>query len=277
MSGEFQRSLGLELAGGKNSRSAVAVLDFFPRSERLIVSEIVSNRLHPAGDPLGDESLVADLKEMARKSKGLAGLGVSGPISLPPLFDPKKTPAAVKSEVQWMSRLWESLEPKPRPFAHYLQRPSEVWLRHKTPDRFGIGDGLGSNCAPLAARLNYLRKRLPSPLLETYPRGAVLRLVKSLGVHRSLATLHSDLERGVEMREDFFRQLLKKVPRIFIYEGDLEAMILNLNQFYAFVSALTVFLRAREQTDTAPRGFPRSATWIHLPKSNVDWDKALQG
>jgi hypothetical protein len=271
MNRDFRRSLGLELAGGKSARSAVAVLDHFPKSQRLILSELVTTKLVPQGDASSDDKLLESLSSLAAAGKSFQGLAVHGPLTLPPSLRPGNRDA----DLRWMTRLWESLDPRPRPFASYLQRPVEVWLRHKTPEGFPISDALGSNAAPLAARLQFLSRKLPKPLFEVFPRASVVRLVKSLGLPKTLAARHADLEKGVAAREEIFSQLLKKLPQVFIYDGDLESMILHIHHFHAFVSAVTGHMAAAGMTETPPRGFPKGAGWIELPRSDIDWGKVL--
>lgn len=271
---DFRRTLGLELAGGKGTRSAVVVLDHFPKSRRLILSEMVTTKLLPQGDANADETLIASLKSLRTQAKHFSGLAIHGPLTLPPGMR-NATGGASDPEVKWMKKLWESLDPKPRPFASYLQRPAEVWLRHKTAEKFLITDAMGSNAAPLAARLHFLARQLPKPLFEVSPRASVIRLVKSLGLSKNISQRYTDLDKGVTAREEFFTGLLRRLPQIFLYDGDLESLILHLNHFHAFVAALTGYLAAAELTEAPPRGFPKSAGWIHLPRSETDWPNIL--
>jgi len=274
MNRDFRRTLGLELAGGKSSRSAVAVLDHFPKSRRLILSELIHSKLAPEGDATADDLLVSSLRDLHKQAKTFAGLAVHGPLSLPPgLKDPAR--AASDPEVRWMTKLWESLDPKPRPFASYLQRPAEVWLRHKTSEKFLVTDALGSNAAPLAARLHFHMRHLPKPLFEVLPRASFIRIVKSLGLPKNLAVRYTDLDKGLSAREEFFSELLKRVPQLFIYDGDLESLVLHVNHFHAFISALTGHLAALGLTEAPPRGYPKSAGWIHVPRSDTDWQTVL--
>jgi hypothetical protein len=174
-----------------------------------------------------------------------------------------------------MNEFWSKLKKRPRPFLPYLQRAAELWLRYATPEEFLIPDALGSNAAPLAARLYFLRPHLPEPIYEVFPRATVSRIVSSLGLPKTLSRDYSDLERGLYTREQFFAQLGKKLPQIFIYEKDLETLILHLSAFHAFIDALTQHLIRTHQVEVPPKHFPRNATWIYIPKLHIDWNQVF--
>lgn len=278
MSGVFYRSLGLEIMGSKNDRTSLAVLDFYPKTGRLVVSD-VEPRVKGHNETGGDEALLDSIRESVRQAPQLTGLGVHGPLSLPPYFAARgrKLPVArpADAESRWMDAAWKRLRPHPRPFSPYLQRGCEVWMRYLTPERFLVPDALGSNAAPIAARMQFLLPHLPTPCHEVYPRATLLRIVSSLGLSKSLARDYSDFHRGLEAREEFFKQLAKKLPAIFFYDRDHEKMISQLSCFNAFLAALTQHLWHRQQTERPPRGFPRAAGWIHIPHPKLDWEAAL--
>lgn len=270
--------MGLELGGPKNDRTAVAVLDFYPKTRRLILSEVTTG-LGSLEETSADEALVQHLTELHQTSQRWSGLAVHAPTSLPPHFlSPPKGAArkhARDPQSLWMDRQWAKLRPQPRPFLPYLQRPAEVWMKYLTPEKFAVADGLGSNGAPLAARFHFLAPHLPTPVREVFPRATLTRLVSSLGLPKSIAKLYTDLDKGLLFREDFFRAVARKLPQIFLYEKDLETMVLQIQAFHAFLGALTDRLAACAQTEPPPRGFPTGATWIHIPKPVIDWEKVF--
>jgi hypothetical protein len=279
MSAEFYRSLGLELSGPKNDRSALAVLDYHPKTQKLILVDI-ETPLSGINDLSSDETLYTALQLMTLESKNLTGLSVHGPLSLPPGFEtkshlPKKGPphfSAQNAQIEWMFQTWKKLHPQPKPFVPYIQRPAEIYLRHLTPEKFQIPDALGANFAPITARLQFLKPYLPTPLNEVFPKATMSRLVTSLGLSRAIYRDYLDIERGLETREIFFENLAKKLPQIFFYEKDIDTCVTNIAAFNAFLSALTQHLWFKEQTEKAPKSFPKNATWIHLPKRSVRWN-----
>ena len=274
MSGEFHRALGLELSGAKNDRTALVSLDFYPKTKRLILSDLES-KITGVDEISADETLVELISAQVESAPHFSGIGVHGPTSLPPYLETKDARFPQKSshpQVRWMNETWKKLRPRPRPFVPYLQRPAEIWLRYFTPEKFQMPDALGSNSAPLAARLHFLSQHLPEPVCEVFPKATLSRVISSLGLAKSIVRDHADLERGISTREQFFTQLVKKIPQIFIYEKDLDFMILNINAFYAFLAALTQHLLFRRQCESPPKSFPKSATWVYLPTQNIQWE-----
>ncbi len=280
----FYRSVGLELMGVKNNKSCTAVLDYFPKTERLALTEVES--AHPKSEKelapgSAEEDIVRSMLSLRQEATKFCGIGVHAPLSLPPyLQNPgKKWPFPEKSkdpQVKWMNALYEKLEDKPRPFVPYLQRPAELWLRHLCPEKFPISDGFGANGAPLAARMQFLKSYLPQPLNEVFPRATMSRLATSLSLPKWMITDYADLEKGLRTREAFLEQLLEKLPHLLIYNKDVETLVLNLHAFHAFLSAFTQFLIFKEFCERPPRDFPKAASWIHIPRVYISWDKIFR-
>ena len=290
MGQDFYRILGLEVGGAKNERTALAVLNYYPKHKRLLVVDI-DQQLSGQDDLSTDEVLIDRLSELSIPKKNpeksfqeFWGLGVHGPLSLPPSFSIEPTKSAGKAaismtsrdpQIKWMNEVWQGLKPRPRPFCPYLQRPAEVWLRYVCGDKFMINEALGSNMAPIAVRLNFLKSFFPQPLVEVYPRATLLRIISSLGLPKRFAAKVSDLDEGLSMREEFFEHLLDRLPQLFVYERDLEKMIVSPPAMNAFLCALNMFLVKQKQTEVAPGTFPKEASWIPLPKRSIDWEEIL--
>lgn len=283
MLGQFLRSLGLELSGAKQDRSAVATMDFYPTTNRLILVDIEVLHTPPESEASADAYLIESIERLIAEAPQFTGIAVHAPLTLPPMLytclqkdgeSGAKVPHAEASsdpQVRWMLQTWKSLNPQPRPFVPYLQRPAEIWLRYVCTEKFDIPEGLGANTAPFAARMQFLQHHLPKPLNEVFPKATLSRLISSLGMPKNLVRLYRDIDRGLHTREAFFEQLTKRLPQLFIYERDLEKMIVHLNCFHAFLSALTQHLWVKKQTERPPRGFPRGAAWIHIPVAGIDW------
>lgn len=269
----YLRSMGLELTGVRNDRTSLAVLDFFPESQRLVLSALESQfGRKKKSDP--DQALVETLLFKTRGCAHFTGLAVHGPTSLPPSFGPLPTKDSA-AQLKWLHRVWSELKKKPPPFLPYMQRPAEIYLRHLSPEKFQISDALGANAAPITARICYLAPKLPGPLLEVYPKATLSRVVSSLGLPKSIVRDYLDLNRGLSTRENFFNLLCKKIPQLFLYERDTENLILNISAFYSFLSALNQHLYFMGQCEKPPRHFPSGATWIALPSLPIDWERAL--
>lgn len=279
MTGEFHRSIGVELGGTRTDRTAVAHLDWFPRLRKVILVDI-ETPLTGHDDTSSDETLIASLAEAVKRAHKGAGLGLHAPLSLPPYFstDGKKRPLGVTGpdpEVRWMRAVWQRLRPRPKPFVPYLQRPAEIWLRHLTPEKFIVPDALGSNWAPLAARAQFLKPHWPAPALEVFPRAALHRFVSALGLPKNIIRYYTDVERGPEYRDLFLTGFTEALPQVFIYEKDLENMVLHMNCFNAFLAAFTQHLASRGECEAPPKGYPKKAGWIHIPSKNPDWSKVF--
>jgi hypothetical protein len=266
----FRRLIGLELAGPHAERSAVVALDEYPQSARLVVSQVHAN-LGATQGKTSDENLRDLLRELSSPNDATEFLGLvtQAPLSMPPFFkdeDPRSR------ETRWMSDLWNRTKPRPRPFLPYLNRPLDLWMRYFTPERFQVPEAMGANFAPLAARLQALRAELPTPLFESFPRATLARIVSGSSLNRFWPKLYTDAEKGLEVREEFLDRLLTLCPQIFVYEGDLETLIVDLASFQAFLSALSLFLFDRGACDPRPEGFPESASWLLLPRQKIRWD-----
>jgi hypothetical protein len=274
--------MGLELSGPKNDRSTLAVMDYHPKTQKLILVD-VQTPLENESHLNSDETLYSNIQLMCLESKNITGLCVHGPISLPPAFQTQELAStkgppkysSKNSQIEWMFQVWKKLNPKPKPFVPYLQRPLEIYFKYFTPEKFLIPDAMGANFAPIAARLQFLKPFLPKPLNETFPKASMSRLVTSLGLSRNIFRDYLDVEKGLYTREIFFEHLAKKLPQIFLYEKDLELCISNISAFNAFLSALTQHLWHREQCELPPKSFPKTATWLTIPRRNVRWNEVF--
>src|SRR4051794_5559949 len=79
------RYLGLELAGAKNPKTAVATLEYYPKEGKVFLLDaydrIVYDRGDESGPRTGDEALLDLLEEL---KPGVPRIGVNVPLDLPP-------------------------------------------------------------------------------------------------------------------------------------------------------------------------------------------------
>jgi hypothetical protein len=267
----FRRIIGLEVAGPHAERSAIVVLDEYPAGARLVISQVLSG-LGSFGDKSSDSHLCDVLAELSQSVDGgtFVGLVTQAPLTLPPFF---KSPEERLIEERWLSDVWKRSKPKPRAFLPYLNRPLDIWMRHFTPERFQVPEAMGANFAPLAARLQALKPKLPHPLHECFPRASLARIVSGAGLNRFWTKLYTDVEKGLPVRDEFLQRLMKLCPQIFAYEGDLETLAVDLPSFQAFLSALSLFLHDKGHCDPKPEQFPESASWLLLPRQKIRWDE----
>jgi len=270
------RTYGLELTGPRVPRSAVAILDYYPRSKRLLLSDLMMPQDEESDL---DQSLIeAFHKSLHAQEKNSKNIFVTNaPLSFPPLMAKKMgvSHETIRQEIEWMNDLWKRLRPQPRKFLDYVHRPLEIYLRHACPERFAFADAIGSNQILLAARMLKLRESLKTKIFESAPRASFHRIAKSLKARTFILQSYSSLTDGLEARKDFMHLIQRKVPELFIFEESFEMLVLHIQAFHAFVLALTGHLLHKEFCERAPHGFPKKSNWLLLPKQVIDWERVI--
>ncbi len=266
------RSYGLELTGPRVPRSTIAVLDYYPRSQRLILSDLMMPRDEESDL---DQALVDFFQDQPKLSKSL--LVTNAPLSFPPLLSKKMGAShdTIRQEIEWMEHLWKQLKPQPRKFLDYVHRPVEIYLRHQCSERFAFADAIGSNQILLAARMLKLRENIKAKFHESAPRASFHRIAKSLKARSFILKGYSSLSDGLEARRDFMNLLQKKMPELFIFDESLEMLVLHIQAFHAFILALTGHLKNREYCERPPHNFPKKSNWLLLPKQVIDWERVI--
>ncbi|MEZ4814666.1 MAG: hypothetical protein R3A80_05605 [Bdellovibrionota bacterium] len=270
------RSYGLELTGPRVPRSTVAVLDYYPKSRRLILSDLVA----PGGDGENLDQALIDYFHSQSQDKGLlkrSRLATNAPLSLPPLLSKRlgSKQALYKDEVDWMNSTWSKLRPRPRRFLDYVHRPLEIYLRHLCPERFAFADAVGSNQVLLTARMFKLQENIKFNMIESSPRASFQRICRTLRARSFILKSYSSLADGLEARKDFMQLLQKRMPELFIFEESVESLILHLHSFHAFILALTLHLDHKGYCEKAPPDFPAKSQWTLIPRQQIDWDKIV--
>jgi hypothetical protein len=270
------RSYGLELTGPRVPRSTIAVLDYYPKSKRLILSDLAAPS-DTENDDL-DRAILDYFKTQCEDKKILSRsrLATNAPLSFPPLMTKKLgSRMGYKEEVAWMEETWQKLRPRPRKFLDYVHRPVEIYLRHLCPERFAFADAIGSNQALLSARVLKLKEEIPMKMLECSSRAAFQRICRTLRSRAFIIKGYSSLTDGLEARKDFMQLLQKRLPELFIFDESMEQLILHLHAFNAFIMALTLHLDMRGYCERPPANFPKKSQWLLLPRQQIDWEKLL--
>lgn len=279
MKGLGYRSFGLELSGPRTHRSAVAVIDFYPRSKRLLLSELsIPGKAYKDSDEALKEYFITKKKESSDTVK--QAVAVHAPLSFPPLLlegEKAQLPLdqSKNSEVQWMHQVWQGLKPQPRPFLPYLQRPADIYLRYLTPESFVIPDAFSSSGAPLAARMNYLKPHIKMKLHEVSPKVSMQRFCSAFKWPKNWSEDYSKLTEGVETRKKIMDRLINEIPEIFIYDENIEDLILHLSYFQAFVNAMTMHFVFKNKVERRPDDFPKESSWVEIPKAVIDRSEIL--
>lgn len=275
---DTKRFLGLELAGAKNQKTTLAVLEYYPKEKKIFLLDIYDKIVH-AEHQSGDQALLELISEL---KDGVQTLGVNVPLEFPPCMtcDRKTCPlplnctvpaVATMNEIHRKASRNQETRTKVKDFTPYTQRPVELWIRHQVfpqlPDThlFEIDETMGGNRAPLTARMHFLNRHLHDiPLIEVWPKLSTALLGLQLNLNSRWVSTYRHLENGVDSREAILLALAKRFE-IFIYERDMRKISHHLNSFDAFICALTALLSDQNRCVSIPIGFPSSSGWIHYP------------
>ena len=272
------RYIGLELAGAKNQKTALAALEYYPKEKKIFLLDIY-DKITPHNGQTGDEALLEVIDEIR---PNVAKMGVNVPLTLPPCLGCSRRACVAPHKctspaVTWMRKTAlkaskTQRRSRLREFTPYTQRPVELWVRHHVfPEldddfHFEIDETLGGNKAPLTARMDFLKRCLKGlPLLEVWPKLTMAVIAKDLGLEKRIITRYRHLEEGVHSRNEVLERLSDK-HGIFIYERDLKKLSHSLAAFDAFICAYTALLADLERCAKIPRGFPVSSGWIQYPE-----------
>lgn len=274
-----RRYLGLELAGAKNQKTTLAVLEHYPKEQKIFLLDVY-DRISSDGDvSSADHALLEIIGECIQDfPKHSIPLAVNVPLDLPPCVEctRKTCPLPEKctvSNVKWMRSLSKK-KGKHFPITPYTQRPIELWIRHKIlphlPDDclFEIDEALGGSKAPLTARMHFLKRHLAPHvrLKEVWPKLSMTMLALDLGIPKKTLHAHRQIEEGAHSRSEILEQIIKHYG-LFIYDRDMRKLSENLPAFDAFLCAFTALLKDMESCAEPPSGFPAHTGWILFP----DW------
>lgn len=276
----MKRYLGLELGGAKNQRTALAVVQYFPKERKTFLLD-VHQHLGADEDRSSDEALVATIREaLAGVPASQTCLAANVPLTLPPCFTCTATSChrsrSCKSTDAQAGRDWLKKLAKPssklRGFTPYTQRPVEVWLRHGVLPKFEkrlafeIDEAMGGTRAPLTARMMVLKRWLPKvPMIEAFPKLTLAALANELSWPARWMESYREMDGGAEARE-FLLEALTEHFGVFVYDRDLVKITRNLGSFDAFLCAFTAWLSDQGHCEKPPRGFPEKSGWVEYPK-----------
>lgn len=272
-----RRTLGLELGGAKGSRTALAVLEYYPRERKTFLLDL-HDSIGATEKTSSDETLIGLLEEVSPHASILA---VNVPLTLPPCFDCTTRHCTArggcsKPEVKWMREFARKAsnqrsDPRIREFTAYTTRPVELWLRHavlptlESRARFDVDEAMGSNRAPLLARIRYIQRHLPEiRTVEALPKLTLARLAVKHSIPMRFLAQYRNLDQGVNARRELLERLSDPLG-VFIYERDAKKISENLVAFDAFFCGLTALLVELGRDEPPPRGFPVKSGWIHAP------------
>ncbi len=271
--GDVIRFVGLSLGGGKADKACMAILEYYPKHHKVFLAKIFERIRTEAG-------ISADLKihEILEQYDGMIhSLAVDAPWKVPYCMSCKlKCPGyetCGEDHIKWMWDYNKEHTVKKRPkklFTPYTQRAVELHLATELEEPFQVPNAMGANAAPLLARASFILRRLNIPAIEVYPKLSIWRIGLSLHVLKSHLRSHKHAAVG----EDSRRGILKELGEhnvAFVYDQDRRLMIENNHAFEAFICAMTAFLEYKGQTESRPKGFPKTEDWIAFPKERINW------
>lgn len=271
--GDVIRFVGLSLGGGKADKACMAILEYYPKHHKVFLAKIFEKIKT-------EDKISADLKihEILDQYNGMIHtLALDTPWKQPLCLTCKlKCPGyevCGEPHIQWMWEYNKEHTAKKRPkklFTPYTQRAVELHLSTELEEPFHMSNAMGANSAPLLARAAFILRRLNIPALEVYPKLSVWRIGLSLHVLKSHLRSHKHSAVG----EDSRRGILKELGEhniAFVYDQDRRLMIENNHAFEAFICAMTAFLEHKGQTESRPKGFPKTEDWIAFPKEKINW------
>lgn len=270
---KVHRFLGIALGGGKTDRTSLAMIEYFPKQNKIFLSRLFE-KIHGQPDLSSDEVLL----RLIDSSGDVEFLAFDVPLSWPicvgcklicPGFEKCSEP-----ELQWMwkhHRKKASQKKVHRLFTPYTERCVEQHFQTELEHNFQLGHALGANLAPLTARAHYLRKRLRDlSAVEVMPKASLYRMGRALGLARSHLLHYRHSVTGEESRRIILEKLISENV-IFIYDQDKKGLIDNNQAFDALICAMTATLNFKGACEPRPRDFPKSAGWIALPKDPVQF------
>jgi hypothetical protein len=267
------RFIGLTLGGGKNDRTSLAVLEYYPGQQKLFLTHIYEH-IQQEEEISADQVLLEIINE---HGADLEYLSINAPLKFPKCVRCKLAcpgyERCKEKEIVWMwkqHRKNKTKKKRAKLFTPYTQRAAEMYIATELEEEFHPLEALGANIAPLTARAHFLLKRLPKvPVIETFPRLSVFRIGQSLKLNKSHLDHYKHQIGGDEHRQTFLQALLKR-DIVFIYQQDFHKLIENPNSFDAFISAFTGFLKYKDQCEKTPKEFPGSDGWIDFPVRNPE-------
>ena len=245
---KYKLSLGLELGGGKSARTSLVVLKYFPQENRIFLSEVQS-QIQGSRTESGDGALLRLLDGFEIHS-----LAVHAPLILSPCLQcqlpqcPRFENFSVPS-VAWMreeaKKLKLTAQKAPTP---YTQRPVELYIRSRVqkdlPIDVPLEESLGSGMAPLAARMQYLKRHVRAEnFYEVFPKISLAAMASWFGISNRELRRYRDVEDGVANRMMILERLsagakFAKAPELFLYNTDSILLAKDIDAFDAFIAAL---------------------------------------
>lgn len=261
------RFLGVALSGAKTPKTSMAVLEYYPQTERYALAHIY-DQINSKNDSSPDEMLL----EYIEKTGSVESIHIDVPLQFPKtILSILKCPGHEKDsgdELKWMKDFYAgevTTKKLGRSLSPYTERVAELYWKNKLDEKFILDHAGGSNKAPLMFRAIYLKHLLPKhEMHEFYPKISVWQIGRAYKISKSVLRSYSHSIYGQESRELILEQLEKHM-NLFCYEVERRKMLKDINAFNAFIGALTGVYHSQKLIFPKDSSIPKSEAWPHVP------------
>ncbi|MCO5113334.1 MAG: hypothetical protein M9899_04070 [Bdellovibrionaceae bacterium] len=261
------RFLGVALSGVKTPRTSMAIVEYYPATERYVLAHIY-DQITSKDDHSPDHVLI----EYITKTSNVKSIHIDVPLQLPKtilnILKGQSTEVDHHEELRWMKNFYSqevSTKKLSRSLSPYTERVAELYWKNKLDEKFILDHAGGANKAPLMFRAMYLNHLLPKyKMYEFYPKVSVWQIGRAYKVAKSVLRSYAHSVYGQESREQILTQLEKHM-KLFSYDVEKRKMLKDINAFNAFVGALTGVYHHNKLIHTKDLSLPKATAWPHVP------------
>lgn len=262
-----ERFLGVALSGVKTPKTSMAVLEYYPQTQRYALAHIF-DQITSKDNKSPDQMLM----EHITKTSNVQSIHIDVPLQFPKtILNILKCPgfeSDTQEELKWMQNFYSqevSSKKLSRSLSPYTERIPELYWKNKLDEKFVLDHAGGSNKAPLMFRAIYLQHLLKQySMYEFYPKISVWQIGRAYKIAKSVLRSYAHSVYGQESRELILAQLEKHM-NLFAYDVEKRKMLKDINAFNAFIGALTGVYHSNKMTFSKDPGIPKSEAWPHVP------------
>lgn len=266
---EIIKFAGLTLGGGKGRKTALSILEYYVDEEKLFLAEL-DDTIEEKAKQSADTQIV---KLIEKHRESLHSIGISAPLKAPKCIRCRLPcpghERCVEPEIRWMWKMHKKRGTNKNPnklFTPYTERCVEQYINAEIDPEMIPDHAFGSNRAPMAARAQYLKRRLEGiKIIEVLPRLSVWRIGHNMGFRKSQLPHYKHATKGAVVRQHFLNHWNDQ-GMSFVYHRDSKLMVKDAFAFESFICAYTAFLQYKGLCEPRPKEFPRGESWISFPQ-----------
>lgn len=261
------RFLGVALSGAKTPKTSMAILEFYPETQRYVLAHIY-DQINAKDDKSPDQVLLDHIAKTANIQSIHIDVPLQPPKTILNILDCPDLNSDHHEELKWMKNFYAkevSTKKLQRSLSPYTERVAELYWKNKLEEKFILDHAGGANKAPLMFRAMYLQHLLPQhSMYEFYPKISVWQIGRAYKVAKSVLRSYSHSVYGQESREQILVQLEKHL-QLFSYDVEKRKMLRDINAFNAFIGALTGVYHSCKLVHDKDLSLPQSMAWPHVP------------